>query len=206
MRYRLPSLRTTVDRLVLMVRTVGFLTGVTLFAGLGLLDAGARRLWPAWREQEAAARWTGERLTALARRFFPLVLAVPCARRQVRVRRLVYPDTLRPGALGQVELVVENLGSEVWRGGGPHPCRLGVIEPWDRSAFYVPDRWLGPLRPAELPDGVQIAPLETTDFRVPIRAPSRPGRYREMWGMVIEGRNWIPTLRGIEVVIDVREG
>lgn len=205
MRHRLPSLQATLDRLAVTVRMLGFLGGVALFAGLGWLDAGVRRLWPAWREREAFPRWASEGITSVALWVFPRILAIPCARPQVRVRRLVHPETLSPGAGALVKLTVQNWSGEVWRGGASHPFRLGVIEPWRGSAFYVAGQWLGPMRPAQLPDDAEIAPLETASFRVPIRAPSRPGRYREVWGLVIEGRNWIPTLRGIEIRIDVRK-
>lgn len=206
MRYRLPSLRTTVDRLALAVRMVSFLGGVAAFAALGLVDEALGSVWPAWRGREGPARWAGQGLTALALRIFPLLLVVPCARRQVRVHRLVHPRTLRPRAMAQVELVLENLSGETWSGGGPHPCRLGVIDPLDGSAFHVAGRWVAPGRAAELPTGTEIAPLERAEFQVPIQAPDEPGRYREVWGLVIEGRNWIPVLRGVEIVIDVREG
>jgi hypothetical protein len=204
-RYRLPSARAVVDRLLLAVRVLCFLSGVALFAGLGWLDAGLLRIWPSWRDREAPARWTSERVTALALSLFPQALAVPCARRRYRVRRLVHPDTLRPEMTAQLELAVQNLSGETWQGGGMYPCRLGVIEPWAGSAFYVAGQWLEPARAAELPEGAEVAPSETVEFRVPIRAPSQPGRYREVWGLVVESRNWIPSLRGIEITVDVRE-
>lgn len=206
MRCRLPSLRTAVDRLALALRMACFLVGVAIFAALGLVDAALGRLWPAWRERETAARWAGQGLTTLALGLFPLILVAPCARRQYRVRRLLYPRTLRAGETAQLVLLIQNLSGEVWAGGEAHPCRLGVIEPLEGSAFHVAGRWLSRERAGELPPGTAIAPLETAEFQIPLQAPAEPGRYREVWGLVIEGRNWIPVVRGIEVAIDVREG
>ncbi len=203
---RTTSLRTVCYRLTLALRMVSFLCVSLLFAGLGLIDAGLCRLRPSWHSRQGPSDWVSARLVRLLCRIFPLVLLVPCSWRQrYRVLHLDYPRLLRPGETAWVKLSIQNVGGETWRGGTTCPCRIGVISPLDGSAFWVAAEWLSPTRPAELPAGTETPPAEVAHFRVPIQAPRPPGRYRETWGLVIEGRNWLPTLRAVDVRIEVRQ-
>ena len=113
------------------------------------------------------------------------------------------PRRLRPGQLARVKLSVQNTSSVAWHEGAVHPWRHGVIDPADKSAFYVAGEWIGPARLTELPAGIEVGPSGVVDFEVAIRAPRTPGCYRETWGLLIEGRNWLPTLRALDVRIEV---
>jgi hypothetical protein len=191
-------------RLLLAIRMALFFWCLLFFAGIGLLDAILCTLWPTWRFREVAPYRVSASLTRFLTKIFPLILVVPCSwRRPYRVLRLDYPRFLRPRQFGWVEMVVQNTGSEVWRGEGQCPCCVGVIYPLDGSAFYVPGEWISAVRPAELSSGKEVAPGMTVDFRVPLQAPQVSGRYREVWGMLIEGRGWLPTMEGIKIQIEV---
>jgi hypothetical protein len=188
------------------LRMAAFILILLLFAGLGLVDAGVHLLSPPWRSREDVPGWVSSRVVRLVLRLFPLMLFVPCSlRRQYRVLRLDYPRRLRPGQLARVRLSARNTSSAAWQGGGVHPCRFGVVDPPDKSAFYVAGEWIGPARLAELSDGTEVRPAEEIDLEAPIQAPRTPGRYRETWGILIEGRNWLPTLHAVKVQIEVSQ-
>lgn len=199
-----PLLDTIFYRLEFASRMMLFFLVLWIFAGLGLLDAVLRLLWPAWRSRESAPRWTSFWLPRLLIKIFPLIMLVPCGwHRQHRVLRFRYPKRLRPGEFGRVELLIENVGGETWRGGTTHPLRIGVMDPFAGSAFYAVDEWLDSTRPAELQAEEQIQPTMTASFTIPIQAPATPGLYREAWGPLIEGRNWLPALRALDLQIEV---
>lgn len=186
------------------LRMLAFSLALPLFAALGLMDAGIRLLWPAWRSRASVPRWVSAGFVGLLERLFPHILVVPCGwRRQYRVLRLNYPQRCCPGQSAQVEIDIQNASKETWHNETFHPCRLGVIHPPDGSAFYMPDEWLNPTRPAELP--AEIGPSMTVSLRVPITAPHTPGLYRETWGLVIEGHNWLPTLHALDIQIEVKQ-
>ncbi len=177
------------------------------FAALGVVDAGLRWLWPSWRAHEHTPRWVSKGLVRCVLWLYPLAVVVPYYswRPQYRVLRVAYPSRLCPGEMAWVTLTYRNISGEVWQGGKNFPCQLGMIHPYKGSALYVKEAWLAPNRPAVLPPGSSIAPLEVAKFRVPIQAPKTPGRYREIWGVLIEGRNWLTTFRASKIQIEVRE-
>lgn len=192
-------------RLSMTVRLGGFLLALAFFATQGLVDAMLRLLWPKWRTSEVAPRWVSTGVAWMMLRLFPQVILLPFSwRGQYRVLRLEYPRVLHPGETGWVELTLQNGSRETWSGGTVHPCRLGVVNPPDASAFCSPAKWPSPTRPAELPPGAEIRPSMVFKFKVPIRAPQTPGDYRETWGLLVEGRNWLPTHRGLDIRIAVR--
>jgi hypothetical protein len=191
-------------RLLLALRMALFFYGILLFTGVGLIDAALCSLWPAWRSREIVPHRVSVALTCLLLGIFPLILVVPCSwGRPYRVLRLDYPHSLRPGESGWVRMSAQNTGGEVWQGGARCPCRLGVIYPLDGSVFHMPGEWVSAVRPAELSFGAEIAPAMAVDFHVPIQAPRVPGRYRETWGLLIEGRGWLPATEALNIQIEV---
>lgn len=205
-RHRPTSLETIRYYLSLVCRMALFFLALLFFAGMGLLDAGLRFLWPAWRSRESAPRWTSSWLPRVVTKIFPSILLIPCSwHRQHRVLHFSYPRHLCPSERGWVKLAIQNVGGEAWRGGGANPLRIGVLSPPARSAFYVADEWSSSTRPAELRTEDEIQPSMTASFKIPIQAPSTPGLYREAWGPLIEGRNWLPALSPLNLKIEVTQ-
>lgn len=94
------------------------------------------------------------------------------------------PIVLAPGQeiYGVIEL--RNTGNQTWDGN----TRLGTTQPRDRSSALAGPDWLGPNRPAAV-EGT-VPPGGTFAFAFTLRAPSTPGEYRELFGVVQEGVTW----------------
>jgi hypothetical protein len=102
-----------------------------------------------------------------------------------------------------MEFSIQNTHNDTWQSVGKRACCVGVIYPLAGSDLYIPGEWQSADRPAKLSEGTKVAPAEIATFRVPIRVPEKPGLYRETWGMLIEGRGWLPTLNALNIQIKV---
>lgn len=89
----------------------------------------------------------------------------------------------RAGVTGRARLVLENAGSATWRARGKSGVRL---------AYH----WLDPLGNAIVWDGIRtgfgrpIAPGETVEIDIQVRAPRPPGGYVLSFDLVEEFRFW----------------
>lgn len=190
----------------LLLQMAAFFLLLLLFATIGVLDAGVARILPAWRTSESMPRWVSRWLVFLVRALFPLLLLVPVSwYRPYRVLGFRYPRKLRPGQRGSAQLTVRNDTAEIWRGDAGQPLRVAVVAPVAGSHFHVPGDWIHATRPAQLAPSAQIHPGQSATFHIPLQAPTRPGTYRETWGLLHEGRGWLPTRRAFELRVVVGE-
>lgn len=93
--------------------------------------------------------------------------------------RLLRLEPPRAGALGEVEVEVENAGTAVWRAG------INAAYHWldERGNPIVWDGLRTPFTEAVAPGGRRALPMR-------LRAPIPPGRYRLALDLVDEGRLW----------------
>ncbi|HSE29140.1 MAG TPA: hypothetical protein VLA77_00965 [Candidatus Saccharimonadales bacterium] len=101
--------------------------------------------------------------------------------------------TLAPNQTAYVVLTVKNTGNVPWvknASYNPPKVRVGTWGPQDRiSPFSY--QWYNHSRPTEviIPDMVLPGTITTMEF--PIKAPSQPGVYNEVYNLVADGRTWM---------------
>jgi hypothetical protein len=103
-------------------------------------------------------------------------------------------DEPRAGALGGARVEVENVGTATWR--EDVACSYHWLDPlgnpivWDGARTPLPRR---------------VSPGERVTFRVAVRAPMPPGRYRFALDLVAEYRAWFAEIgaAGPEEELDV---
>jgi hypothetical protein len=109
------------------------------------------------------------------------------------VLALGVPRTLTPGQVDQVHVTIKNLGTTTWKPDGKNYVSLYRWNPTTKkeiaSAFARPS-WETPLRPTRLPVAA-VAPNGEVSLAFPVRAPDRPGVYREQYILASEGTAWI---------------
>jgi hypothetical protein len=93
----------------------------------------------------------------------------------------------RAGAAGLGAVALENAGTAVWR--SEEGMGIQLASHW-LDELGNPIVWDGPR--AALPH--PVAPGETVELELPIRAPIPPGRYRLAVDLVDEGRFWFAEL------------
>ena len=104
----------------------------------------------------------------------------------------------RAGVTGRARLVLENAGSATWRARGKSGVRL---------AYH----WLDPLGNAIVWDGIRtgfgrpIAPGETVEIDIQVRAPRPPGGYVLSFDLVEEFRFWFAEVGSttLDLPVDV---
>jgi hypothetical protein len=104
-------------------------------------------------------------------------------------------DEPKAGALGAARVEIENAGTATWR--EDVACSYHWLD-----ALGNPIVWDGIRTPLPQP----VAPEERATFRVGVRAPIPPGRYRFALDLVAEHRAWFGELGdgGPEEELDVR--
>ncbi len=107
---------------------------------------------------------------------------------------LSVPRSLTPGQVDQIRVTIKNLGSATWKRDAKNYVALYRWNPTTKkeivSAFARPS-WETALRPAKLPV-TSVAPNGEVSFAFPVRAPDKPGVYREQFILAAEGVAWIP--------------
>lgn len=96
-------------------------------------------------------------------------------------------SAVRAGAAARTTVVVENAGAAAWRSQGELGIQLASH--W-LDEHGNPIVWDGPRAALPRP----VAPGETAQLELPIRAPLPPGRYRLAVDLVDEGRFWFAEL------------
>jgi hypothetical protein len=185
------------------IRSAAFFIGLALFAAVGIVALG----WSALRRVPVGSRGLARRLAAAGLRFadaiYPGIVAVnPLSGHYCRVRGVTFPHRVRSRETFTVEVVLENIGYELWQGrGGAHPVRLGTWNTPDHpSAFHDAATWIQDNRAGEVSG--EISPLGTAAFGMTFRAPAVPGVYREELAPVAEGLCWFPA-KSIRIEVEV---
>ncbi len=109
------------------------------------------------------------------------------------VLTLGVPRVLKVGQVDQVRVTIKNLGTTTWQRDGKNYVSLYRWNPTTKkevaSAFARPS-WETALRPTRLPVA-SVAPGQEVAFAFPVRAPDRPGVYREQFILASENVAWI---------------
>lgn len=109
------------------------------------------------------------------------------------VLALSVPRTLKSGEVDQIRVTIKNLGTATWKRDGKNYVALYRWNPTTKkeiaSAFARPS-WETALRPTRLPLSA-VSPNGEVSFAFPVRAPDRPGVYREQFILASEGVAWI---------------
>jgi lysozyme len=94
------------------------------------------------------------------------------------------PDALAPGEVGEVEIVLENLGGRTWG----TDVKLGTTMPRDRESAFSHEGWEAPSRPLALE--AEVGTGETVTLTFSLIAPAEAGVYTESFNLVREGVAW----------------
>jgi lysozyme len=94
------------------------------------------------------------------------------------------PTALAPGEVGQVEVVLENLGARSWAS----DVKLGTSMPRDRVSVFANDAWDAANRALAIEE--EVATTETVTLTFTIIAPAETGSYTEHFNLVREGVAW----------------
>lgn len=98
----------------------------------------------------------------------------------------------------------KNTGTAAWTNAGSHFIALNVAEPAGRHSQFQHPYWTEYYyRPTRLKQA-EVKPGETGQFTFALQAPSQPGTYREIFGLVAEDLAWLPGGQ-VSVVITVPE-
>ncbi|MBV8757977.1 MAG: hypothetical protein JO257_11895 [Deltaproteobacteria bacterium] len=120
-----------------------------------------------------------------------MLQAMPHVAHAAAVTQIAAP-TLAPGELGEVVVTVENKGSTTWTGefrlgaapGCPDAAAQNAIA-WEPAAGYVHS-----VTDARVYLPHDVAPGESIDLHIPVRAPDAEGTYVFAARMVHEGVTW----------------
>ena len=107
-----------------------------------------------------------------------------------------------PGEVFTLEVVWKNIGRRTWT----RMVRMGTVNPRDHiSEFSVLGEggWVG-LNRVEF-GATAVPPNEFAVFKIPLKAPSKPGVYRECFGLVFDGYRWFTECPTVCVEMVVRE-
>ena len=96
------------------------------------------------------------------------------------------------GEVGWVRLRVRNTGSATWSSGGATPVRVGTIAPNNRHSALAHPSWIDPGRPAAVNPST-VPPGAIGTFLFPLQVPDRAGTWVEAFGVVVDGRTWLPA-------------
>ncbi len=99
------------------------------------------------------------------------------------------PGNLEPGDRYLVDLAATNTGNATWVKDSPTPFRLGTTNPNGHDSALCDETWYWCGRPTFLKEA-SVAPGETGHFNFFIRAPYRPGPYREWFKPLAENLAW----------------
>ncbi|AKM84926.1 MAG: peptidase S8 and S53 subtilisin kexin sedolisin [candidate division Kazan bacterium GW2011_GWA1_50_15] len=112
--------------------------------------------------------------------------------------------TLHPGEIGTLEFSFRNIGSALWLGQGlgtqgTAAVRVGTANPRDRSSVFFTPSWLSPNR--ALNTALDVPPNANLEVSFPIKAPSRPGVYKENFQLVAEYITWFGPVFGWTITV-----
>lgn len=182
------------------LRSAAFVAGLVPLALRGLIEGGWCRL-RGGRPDDEALRRAALRALRNAERAFPGILtSVPFGERCYLLQALRHARRVAAGSEFAVEVVLLNNSETPWAGrAGEHPVRLGTWDPMDgASPFFLEGGWPRPDRAGELEQDVPSGQMAT--FRLRLRAPDAPGRYRQALAPVADGLRWFP---GAPIVVEV---
>jgi hypothetical protein len=94
-----------------------------------------------------------------------------------------------PGQTATITYNVTNTGTYTWTRDGANPVLLATTNPRDRISPFCHSTWVGCNRPARLTQAT-VAPGQPGTFTITIKAPNKPGEYREHYWPVVEGVSW----------------
>ena len=90
------------------------------------------------------------------------------------------------GAQAYAKVTVRNIGNTAWPG---DITKLGTQGPQDRSSTFA-QGWIQPWRAARASENT-VNPGGTATFVFPVKAPTTPAFYNEIFRVVLDGRTWI---------------
>lgn len=112
---------------------------------------------------------------------------------------------LPPGRAATVWFEFQNTGTTTWTKGDPVPVGLNTDDPLQRVSMFQTKRWRASWRPTRLLQET-VAPGETGRFRFALRAPKKPGIWRERFTIVRGTKKKIPGGEAEFVIVVGAEG
>lgn len=99
-------------------------------------------------------------------------------------------NAIQPGQRFYVTTSVRNSSNQVWLKNGSSPVRLGTSQPLDRASSFTDTTWPAGTRPSLLNEET-VNPGESSTFGFWMKAPDKPGQYKEYFDILAEGRRWM---------------
>jgi hypothetical protein len=103
--------------------------------------------------------------------------------------QLTDPGEMAYGNEVYVRLKVKNIGTQTWSNSF---TRIGTSNPNDRASVFQDSSWLSSTRPTQLMES-SVAPGQVGTFEFSMTAPNTDGAYSESFGVVAEGKEWMPA-------------
>lgn len=95
--------------------------------------------------------------------------------------------TVAPGAKFYARIKVMNVGTQTWQ---KSFLRVGTSSPRDRSSQFYGTGWSTVNRMASMTEDT-VLPGQLATFDIVFNAPLSPGRYKEHFNLVADGRSWL---------------
>lgn len=108
---------------------------------------------------------------------------------------------LKAGEARQLTASVKNISDVAWNSTGAYAAKIGTAGPLDRSSVFYDNSWLSFNRVVAA--AADVAPGGIAEFNFAIAAPSKIGRYREKFGIVVERLAWISEITiELDIVVE----
>jgi hypothetical protein len=100
------------------------------------------------------------------------------------------PGQLQPGQTYVVKVYAVNTGTASWYKTGLNPVYFATGNPDGHNSFLADSSWVAPNRTSTFMETGPIAPGQGANFKFIVKAPYKPGSYREWFKPVAEFLRW----------------
>ncbi len=101
------------------------------------------------------------------------------------------PIELKTGETKEITVKIKNIGKATWENTGANFVSVYTVNPNYRQSIFTDSSWLSKSNPAKIKSRTLSG--QTAEFTFKIKAPDKPGNYKEDFYLAAENKTWIKS-------------
>jgi len=101
------------------------------------------------------------------------------------------PVELKTGEIKEITVKIKNIGKATWENTGANFVSVYTVNPNYRQSIFADNSWISKSNPVKIK--TKTPPGQIGEFTFKIKAPDKPGNYKEDFYLASENKTWIKS-------------